>query len=230
MRLRPLAALLLLLAAPAAAQPLRYTVDLADRVGHTFGVTLDVDSLPSAATAGGIFQFAATAPGTYQVMNVGRFVRRFEALDAAGRPIAAERVSTNQWRVADPRRVRRIRYTIKATRDTTVAEHPIYEMCGSALRATYAMINGQAVFGFPKGMQAAPLSVRLTNQPAGWTIATALRSSAGRFRADDYDHLVDSPLLLGRLTTRPSTCRACRCGSPCIPRAGASPRRSSPAR
>jgi predicted metalloprotease with PDZ domain len=205
MRIRHLAALLPLIAgpalAPAGAQPLRYTVSLADRAGHTFAVTLDVDSLPAASTGGGIFQFAATAPGTYQVMDVGRFVGRFEALDAAGKPLGVERLSTNQWRVADPRRVRRIRYAIKATRDTTVAEHPIYEMCGSALRATYAMINGQAVFGFPKGMQSAPLSVRVTGHPAAWTVATSLRSAAGRYRADDYDHLVDSPFLLGRLTT-----------------------------
>ncbi len=113
------ASLLVALAAAtaSAAEPLRYSVDLADRTGHTFAVTLDVDSLPRTAT---LFQFASTAPGTYQVMDIGRFVTRFEVFDRAGAAIPSERVSTNQWRLADPRRVRRIRYIIEATRDTTV--------------------------------------------------------------------------------------------------------------
>lgn len=179
------------------AQPLRYTVDLSDHATHTFAVTLAVDSLPARST---IYQFAATAPGTYQVMDVGRFVRSFEALDRAGKPIAVEHVTTNQWRIADPRRVRTIRYRIAATRDTAVTEHAIYPMCGTTLQAEYALINGQGVFGFPSGMQAAPIAVRL-KYPTSWKVATALNTRNGAFVANDYDHLVDSPILLGNLTT-----------------------------
>src|SRR6478609_7214509 len=96
-----------------AAEPLRYSVDLGDRAGHVFAVALDVDSL---SAKNDVFQFASTAPGTYQVMDIGRFVRSFEALDERGQPVATERMSTNQWRIADPRNVRRIRYSIVATR------------------------------------------------------------------------------------------------------------------
>ena len=179
-----------------AATPLRYSVDLGDRTGHRFAVTLDVDSLPKSAT---VFNFASTAPGTYEVMDIGRFVAGFEAVDKKGSVISTERVSTNQWRIADPAAVRRIRYTVMATRDTTVAEHVVYPMCGTTLRDDYAQINGQAVFGFPKGMQAAPLSIALT-YPSGWVAGTALKLTNGRYQADSYDHLVDSPILLGRLT------------------------------
>jgi predicted metalloprotease with PDZ domain len=181
----------------AAAQPLRYTVDLTDRTQHAFAVSLAVDSLPAASA---VYQFASTAPGTYQVMDVGRFVRRFEALDRTGKTIGVERVSTNQWRIAEPGRVRTIRYVIGATRDTTVTENPIYAMCGTTLQPEYALINGQAVVGFPQGMQATPLSLRL-RYPSGWKVATALTATKGVYRADDYDHLVDSPILLGDLTT-----------------------------
>src|SRR5687767_4820496 len=103
-----------------AIEPLRYTIDLSDRTGHIFAVTLQVDSLPARSST---FQFAATAPGTYQVMNIGRFVRGFEALDRTGAVIPTERVSTNQWRISAPRRVRTIRYSVIGTRDTTVTEH-----------------------------------------------------------------------------------------------------------
>src|SRR5690242_1500390 len=55
--------LLLLAAASLRAQELRYTVDIRGRGSHTIGVRLDVDSLAAGDT---LFQFAATAPGTYQ--------------------------------------------------------------------------------------------------------------------------------------------------------------------
>lgn len=198
----------LLLATGAAAQPaakaapkrapLRYSVDLVTgRARHEFEVTLRVDSL---AAPSDTFEFAATAPGTYQVMDIGRFVRRFRALDAKGTEIATERVSTNRWRVAEPARVRQIRYAVVGTRDTVVAEHPVYAMCGTLLRDDYALINGQGVFGFPSGMQAAPISVRLA-YPKAWKVGTALRARAGVYEADDFDQLVDSPILLGRLTS-----------------------------
>lgn len=179
-------------------EPLRYTVDLADTANHVFAVTLQVDSLPKAST---IFQFAATAPGTYQVMDIGRFVRGFEVLDRQGQRIASERVSTNQWQIAEPSRVRTIKYGVIGTRDTTVTEHPVYAMCGTTLRGDYALINGQAIFGFPRGMQAAPLSVRLVH-PGHWTAGTALTLANGRYHADNFDHLVDSPILLGASLTR----------------------------
>ena len=180
-----------------AAVPLRYSVDLGDRAGHVFAVTLDVDSLTA---KNDVFQFASTAPGTYQVMDIGRFVRSFEALDRKGQSLATEHISTNQWRIREPRRVRKIRYSIVATRDTVVSEHVVYPMCGTTLQDGYAQINGQAVFGFPRGMQAAGISIALS-YPSDWKVGTALKFSAGKYQADNYDQLVDSPILLGRLTT-----------------------------
>ncbi|HEU5217507.1 MAG TPA: hypothetical protein VFU23_02555 [Gemmatimonadales bacterium] len=196
----PLTHLLLALALAGAAAPkappLRYSVDLNDRADSVFKVTLQVDSLPAASA---IFQFASTAPGTYQVMDIGRFVQRFRAFDRAGRELETTRLTTNQWRIADPGRVRLIRYEIRETFDTPVTEHAVYRMCGSSLKADHALINGQAVFGFPQGMQAVPISVRLL-RPAAWLVGTPLRERLGLYYADDYDQLVDSPILAGRLT------------------------------
>jgi predicted metalloprotease with PDZ domain len=180
----------------AASEPLRYRVDLADTVGHRFRVRLAVSGLTE---RNGTFQFAATAPGTYQTMNIGRFVRSFSAFDGQGRAIPAGRVSVNQWKITTPERVREIRYSVLATWDTTVTEQPIYLMCGSALRADHALINGQAVFGFPEGMQSSPISVALS-YPRAWTIGTSLRFADGEYHAATFDELVDSPILLGRLT------------------------------
>src|ERR1700728_3887198 len=64
--------------APAA---LRYDVDLTDTAHHVFVVALRV---PPLSATNSVFEFAATAPGTYQTMNNGRFVRDFMAFDAQG--------------------------------------------------------------------------------------------------------------------------------------------------
>src|SRR4051812_21942442 len=95
-------ALALAWSAPAAAQ-LHYTIDLTSSATHTAAVTLRVDSLPARDT---VFQFAATAPGTYQTMNIGRYVMDLRATDARGRTVTVRRLSVDRWRIGDPRRVR----------------------------------------------------------------------------------------------------------------------------
>ncbi|NNE36174.1 MAG: hypothetical protein HKN13_13115, partial [Rhodothermales bacterium] len=177
--------------------PLVYTVDLNDRTGDTFKVTLSVDDLTA---DNAVYQFASTAPGTYQVMDIGRFVRSFQALDADGNVIPSTDVSTNQWRISRPEEVAQIQYTLAETWDTPVEEHAVYMMAGTSIEDDHVLINGQAVFGYPAGMQSRPLKIKL-EYPAAWKAGTALEKDAsGHYVADDYDHVVDSPILLGRLS------------------------------
>jgi predicted metalloprotease with PDZ domain len=196
-------ALLFALAAAAAAQsPLGYEIDVTDRTDDQFRVTAWVSGLtPDNA----VYQFAATAPGTYQVMDIGRYVRRFEAFDAAGRPVPVEQVSVNQWRLSDAPRVRTLRYTIAETWDTKVDRHQVYLMCGTSMEQDHVLINPHAVIGYPTGMQARPIRLRV-RYPAAWKAGTALaRDRGGAWLAEDFDHLVDSPILLGRLTEARTT-------------------------
>ncbi|HEY7766556.1 hypothetical protein [Longimicrobium sp.] len=195
--LRIVPALLLATSAPAAAQ-LRYTVDIDDPATHRATITLRVDSL---AARDSVFQFAATAPGTYQTMNIGRFVRDLRATDARGRPVAVRKQSENAWVFGDPRRVRTVTYQVLDTWNTPVTEFPIYPMAGTAIEADHALLNAHAMLGFPRGMQAQPVFIRF-EAPPGWTVETPLVVGPDGYRADSYDHAVDSPFLLGaRLTT-----------------------------
>ena len=120
-------------AVPCAASPpapsLWYGIDLNRRADDLFHVTLQVSGLRS---ENAIYQFAATAPGTYQVMNIGRYVKRFEAFDGQGRRVPVAQVSVNQWRLSDPAQVRTIRYAVSETWDSPL-DHPIYRMCGTSI-------------------------------------------------------------------------------------------------
>jgi predicted metalloprotease with PDZ domain len=184
-------------AIPPTAPTLKYTVNLNDRADDYFKVRLAVSGLKS---ENAIYQFASTAPGTYQVMDMGRYVRSFKAFDKSGKELKTERLSVNQWKIADVAKASEIRYSIAETWDSVVKDNHIYEMCGSSLEQDHALLNGQTVFGYPTGLQGTPLTVKL-ERPVEWTVGTPLDTNAqGEFMARSYDHIVDSPILLGRLT------------------------------
>ncbi|MFD2570774.1 peptidase [Spirosoma soli] len=182
--------------------PLVYEVNLNDRADDQFKVTLRVSGLTA---DNAVYQFAATAPGTYQIMDIGRYVRSFKAFDAKNNELKTQQLSTNQWKLDQPEKVRTIQYSIAETWDTPVNEHKPYNMCGTSIETDHVLINGQGVFGFPSGMQSAPLEVKL-NYPVEWAVGTALdKNEKGYFVAANYDRMVDSPILLGRLTKATTT-------------------------
>lgn len=177
-------------------QVLEYVVNLNDRADDLFKVELKVKGLKK---NNAVYQFAATAPGTYQVMDMGRFVRKFEAFDAKGKRVTTKQIGTNQWQLSAPEKVATIRYHIAETFDTPVKENKIYEMCGSSIENDHVLINGQTVFGYPMGMQDAPLKIKI-DYPQDWIYGTALEVKDGYFLAKNYDHIVDSPILFGKLS------------------------------
>ena len=188
--------------AQAESHTLSYMVDLNDRADDQFHVRMLV---PDLGPDNAILQFASTAPGTYQVMDIGRYVTEIQAFASDGTEVGLEQVSTNQWRLVDPAAVAEIRYSIAETWDTPVDEHPVYPMAGTSIEEDHVLINAHAVFPFPTGMQDVPIELRL-EYPDEWTIGTPLDADAGgTLHADDYDHFVDSPILLGRLSYASTT-------------------------
>lgn len=174
-----------------------YTVNMKNSSDDRFRVSLDVAGLDQ---ANDIYQFAATAPGTYQTMNIGRFVHDFKAFDKKGKEVAVTRLSENQYQFSDPKKVKKITYQISETWDTPVDKNVIYKMCGTSIEKDHVLINGQCVFGYPKGMQNEALEIKL-EYPSEWLVGTALtKNNSGYYYAENYDKIVDSPILLGRLT------------------------------
>ena len=99
-------------------------------------------------------------------------------LRRAGARGAGGQVSVNQWRLGDPARVRTIRYSVTETWDSPL-DHPIYKMCGTSIETDQVLINPHAVIGYPEGLQAAPVRLRLA-YPAAWRVGTALKRGPGR--------------------------------------------------
>ena len=122
-------------------QPIAYHINLNDRSNDTFKVEI---TAPELTTSNSIFQFASTAPGTYQVMNMGRYVKYFKAYDKSGDTIAVNRISVNQFEISQPTRVTNIKYEISETFDTPVESNPVYPMAGTSIEEDHALINAHA--------------------------------------------------------------------------------------
>lgn len=176
---------------------LDYSINLNDRSNDEFKVTLNVKGL---SDENNLYQFAATAPGTYQTMNIGRFVRSFKAFDKKGNEISTKKQGANQWILSDPKKITKIEYRVVETWDTPVEEMEMYKMCGTSMENDHVLFNAHCVIGYPQGMQGEPLTISL-DYPKEWKIGTALsKNENGAYEAKNFDHAVDSPILLGRLS------------------------------
>ncbi|UXX81070.1 peptidase [Reichenbachiella carrageenanivorans] len=174
-------------------------IDLNDRFDDTFKVEMYVGGL---SVDHAVIQFAATVPGTYDIMNVGRFVQNFEVRDEKGKFIPSEAISTNQWQISRPADAHKITYQVKETFDTEVKEYPIYAMAGTSIEEDHVLLNTPMVIGYPVGLKERDYFVSLS-YPSNWTVGTALPAyEEFVYQATDFDHLADSPILLGELTSR----------------------------
>ncbi|MBI3787689.1 MAG: peptidase, partial [Ignavibacteriales bacterium] len=175
-----------------------FEVNLNDRSGDTFKVTLYPAHL---SASNNVFQFASTAPGTYQVMDIGRFVHDFKAFDNSGNEVPTEHTSTNQWRISHPADIKKITYAVEDIWDAKVDKDRVYNMCSTTISDDFVMMNGQGVLGYFNGMQSEPIKIKLF-YPMDWKLGTALKKDRdGYYEADDFDMVVDSPFFLGKMTT-----------------------------
>lgn len=177
-----------------------YEINLNDRSDDTFKVRLYVKGLQD---DNNIFQFPATVPGTYSISDIGRFVRSFKAYDDRYQEIPTAKVSTgaNQWIITHPEKAYLIEYTIAETFDNPVTENSIYPMAGTSMEDDHVLLNTFDVLGYPTGLSKRKFYLKLW-YPTEWTIGTSLeKTPGGLYVAKDYDYLVDSPLLIGKITT-----------------------------
>jgi predicted metalloprotease with PDZ domain len=174
-----------------------FHIDVTDHSDDLFHVTVNTNNLKR---LNGVYNFAATVPGTYSVLDFGRFVKTFRAYDSGGNELQVNRISTNQWEIDNPEQLAMLKYDIEDSFDAGVTEDPISPMCGSGIENNFIVLNTFAVLGYFEGLQSNPIELKVDYQ-SDWTIGTSLpKNSDGSYYADTYDHLADSPILIGNLT------------------------------
>ena len=179
-----------------------YNVNLINYEDDLFHVTVDVDGLSS---ENNIYNLPATVPGTYSNLNFGRFVESFKAYDKEGNELQTEKISANQWRIANADKLSMLDYDIEDTFDTEIADNKVIPMAGTGINDEFIVLNTFAVMGYFEGLQTIPVKVKLDYKP-DWTVGTSLTmDDNGYYTAENYDLLADNPILMGELTTANTT-------------------------
>ena len=174
-----------------------FDVDVTNPIDDLFHVSVATRNLTS---ENNIYNFASTAPGTYSILDFGRFVKSFKAYDRSGNPIAVEQISTNKWKISDPERLSLLQYDIEDSFDARVTENSVAPMCGSGIDSNYAAFNTFGILGYFQGLQSSPVRMKVHYRP-DWIIGTALDvDDEGYYVAETYDRLADSPVLAGKLS------------------------------
>ena len=131
-------------------------------------------------------------PGSYMIREYARHVQEF-AVETDGHAARWEKTAKDAWRV-ETLLQGRIKITYKVfAHDLTV------RTCH--LDGTHGFGNGAGLFMFIPGRTADPLTLEI-QVPQKWQVATGLEPMGGgngifRFRARDYDELVDCPVECG---------------------------------
>jgi predicted metalloprotease with PDZ domain len=164
---------------------LHYRLLLPEPKTHLLAVEITVPDVHEATE----LVMPSWTPGSYLLREFARSVMQFEAMDGARRALPFRKTDKSTWRVDAPADgVLRARWIVYADELTVRTSH---------VDATHAYVNGASVFMYVEGRSHLPAEIEVV-APQGWRVTTALPAlDETRFRAADFDELVDSPLEIG---------------------------------
>jgi predicted metalloprotease with PDZ domain len=191
----------LLTAAVVSAQPsshaaIAFTVSTPDPATHLYHVTMRCEGLrgPSAE-----FRMPVWTPGYYGMFDFAGNVRNFAVNDATGHPLAFKKSGPNAWTVT-----RTAGSALTLSYDV-FANNPF--VATAFLDDTRGYITPGALFLYVPGRLREPVHVTIDLNSRWNTVATGLEpvKSGARhtYRAEDFDVLYDSPILIGNLEALP---------------------------
>lgn len=175
--------------APAA---IHYRVEVANLHAHLFRVTLTVTQPQPQQRV----SLPAWIPGSYLVREFSKNLQRLQARQG-GKPVALQQLDKCSWQVEC------------TTQHPLVLRYEVYAFDNSVrtawLDATRGFFNGTSLCLRVEGQGDTPHELELapSRAIADWSVATGLspvkvnRRGFGRYRATDYDELVDCPVELG---------------------------------
>lgn len=179
-----------------APEPIRYTLRFPAPQTHYVEVEARI---PTAGRPSVEVYMATWTPGSYLIREYERNVEAVTAT-AGSRGLVVAKSRKNRWTIATGGAVNvTLRYQVYS-REMTVRNNWV--------EAGFAMLNGAPTFITLVESAARPHEVKL-ELPAAWTgVQTPLMPVAGSpstFRADDFDTIVDSPIIIGNPVVREFT-------------------------
>ena len=175
--------------AQSAPDPIRYTLSFPAPQTHYVEVTATV---PTGRRADVDLMMAVWTPGSYLVREYARNVEAVTASGPDGRALNVDKSKKNHWRIAT------------GGAPTITLKYRVYSREMSVrtnwVETDFALLNGAPTFITLADLSPRPHEVIL-NPASGWkrsiTALPAMDGGDHRYRAPDYDTLVDSPIVIG---------------------------------
>ncbi len=197
----------------------QYTVDLTKVVDDKVYVELSTPSITSPEIT---FFLPKIIPGTYAIADYGRFISDLQATDKKGNKLVVEKLNDNTWKIKNATKLQKITYWVEDSYDTKLTGEPIFQPAGTNIEENKNfVINTSGFFGYFEGKKALPFTFNVirqkdfygstgliaqkTNEPISKVStekgAAAAEKRADTFTAENYDRLVDSPLMYSKADT-----------------------------
>ncbi len=175
--------------AQTAPEPIRYTLSFPAPQTHYVEVTATV---PTGRRADVDLMMAVWTPGSYLVREYARNVEGVTAAGPDGRALDVDKSKKNHWRITTGGAPSiTLKYRVYC-REMSVRTNWV--------ESDFALINGAPTFITLADLAPRPHEVIINPAPAWKRSVTALPELGGgdhRYRAPDYDTLVDSPIVVG---------------------------------
>lgn len=182
--------------------PVEYRIRPANPGAHLFEVSCIVHEPDP---QGQVLSLPAWIPGSYMIREFARNIVRLSA-QADGEPCAVEKLDKHTWRAKS-----------RPGTKTLALHYEVYawdlSVRSAHLDTTHGFFNGTSVFLAVAGRTEEPCIVTIDKPDADacrhWKLITALPPEHGRpgescrfgrFRAADYDELIDHPVEMGEFT------------------------------
>ena len=170
-------------------EPIRYTLSFPAPQTHYVEI---IATVPTGRRADVDLMMAVWTPGSYLVREYARNVEAVTAAGPDGRALDVDKSKKNHWRIATGGAPSiTLKYRVYC-REMSVRTNWV--------ESDFALINGAPTFITLADLAPRPHEVVINPAPAWKRSVTALPELGGgdhRYRAPDYDTLVDSPIVVG---------------------------------
>lgn len=171
-----------------------YFVDASQPETGTLGVTIQLSGVQLGNEA--LFCIPAWAPGAYQFIEYGKFIKAVYPISESGDTLPYAQLSSCVWQIQNAKSLQKVSYVVG---ETTDLKGGVLWVETTEINSKRIYFNGTNVFGYINGFKHLPCEVTY-KLPTDWKVASAIEVSANSTEAvaNDYDELVDAPVLMGK--------------------------------
>ena len=177
------------------AQSSHYQIDLTKIHKDDLKIRFNCDELK---TEEAVFYFPKTVPGTYAVLDYGRYVKKLKAYTKEGKILTVKKEGENAFRIYNAKALDHIDYQLQDTWEQAKG-NMIFEPAGTGFEAgKYFVLNNGGVFGTIHGYENYPFYIDITTTKGLEGYSSMIKSNTGdvqHFKAKHYHQLIDEPIM-----------------------------------